>query len=332
MGLKLLTSDDYDCAYPAWEKAALTSEQGDPFCCSPVWQLSFHRSFAGDCRVDLRQGENCALAFSERATDSGGRCLVPLEPSWLFGSPLLGEGAADLLAEALEDWRAEYGDYPDLLISGLVKGGKGLDHFLREYRDEFDWYFYGEGRQCSASLAGGVDGFLSRRSANHRRKLKKSARLAAGAGVYFERRCPASQEEARAVYARMLAVEERSWKGIGHCGMTEPASSRFYGILLTALARTGDARVIFARHEDQDIGFIFGGMAGDIYRGQQFSFADEWRSLSIGNLLQMEKIRWLCEEGAQRYDMGPISGPRMAYKEHWTERVVTLEAWLLHCA
>lgn len=127
----------------------------------------------------------------------------------------------------------------------------------------------------------------------------------------------------------MLAVEKQSWKGIGHCGMAEPPSSRFYSILLAALARTGDARVIFARHEDQDIGFIFGGMAGNIYRGQQFSFADSWRSFSIGNLLQQEKIRWLCEDGALRYDMGPISGPRMGYKSHWTESTVTLHTLLL---
>ena len=52
-----------------------------------------------------------------------------------------------------------------------------------------------------------------------------------------------------------------------------------------------------------------------MYRGQQFSFVDTWRSESIGNLLQLEQLRWLCEEGVPRYDMGPM----MDYKRSWTE-------------
>lgn len=329
MALRLLNNDDYERDWPVWKKAALETAQGDPFCCQPVWQLSFHRSFAETCRVDLRQGDGCMLAFTEQAAPSGQRCLVPLEPSWFFCSPLLGNGSLELLAEALEDWTGEYGFCPDILISGMLRRSAFFARLVRGFSRIFHCYLYQESRQCSASLAGGLDGFLSRRSANHRHKLKKCARRAAEAGVSFERCRPLSTEEAQATFARMLAVEKQSWKGIGHCGMAEPPSSRFYSILLAALARTGDARVIFARHEDQDIGFIFGGMAGNIYRGQQFSFADSWRAFSIGNLLQQEKIRWLCEDGALRYDMGPISGPRMGYKSHWTETTVTLHTLLL---
>ena len=36
---------------------------------------------------------------------------------------------------------------------------------------------------------------------------------------------------------------------------------------------------------------------------------------SIGNLLQLEQVRWLCEEGVERYDMGPV----MDYKRSWME-------------
>ena len=45
----------------------------------------------------------------------------------------------------------------------------------------------------------------------------------------------------------------------------------------------------------------------------------------LGNLLQLEQIRWLCEEGADRYDMGP----QMDYKRHWTEITTRIEARLL---
>ncbi|MEY4829629.1 MAG: hypothetical protein RLZZ562_1425, partial [Planctomycetota bacterium] len=84
-------------------------------------------------------------------------------------------------------------------------------------------------------------------------------------------------------------------------------------------------RVMFARHGGEDIGFIFGGYANGAYRGQQFSFLDTWRSYSIGNLLQQEQLRWLCEEGAERYDMGPM----MDYKAHWTEQQSRMDSWLV---
>ena len=45
--------------------------------------------------------------------------------------------------------------------------------------------------------------------------------------------------------------------------------------------------------------------------------------------MQIEKIRWLCEEGVQRYDMGPLDGPKMQYKSHWTETAFPLRTWLI---
>ena len=113
----------------------------------------------------------------------------------------------------------------------------------------------------------------------------------------------------------MLAVEHASWKGISECGMAESPSREFYGLLLQRLAQSGSGRVILARRDQRDIGFIFGGMCGPIYRGQQFSYAEDWAHASLGNVLQYEQVRWLAEEGAERYDMGP----QMPYKRHWTE-------------
>lgn len=145
--------------------------------------------------------------------------------------------------------------------------------------------------------------------------------------IYLAGEC--IQAGADAVYARMLAVEQRSWKGVGHCGMTESPAREFYADMIRRLAAQGTARVMFARHEGQDIGFIFGGMLGPCYRGQQFSYDAAWKDLSIGNLLQVEQIRWLCEEGAVRYDMGTASGEPMAYKLHWTEAHPTSQTWFL---
>ena len=86
---------------------------------------------------------------------------------------------------------------------------------------------------------------------------------------------------------------------------------------------------MFAMHEGKDIGFIFGGMAGSCYRGQQFSYDVDWKAFSIGDLLQLNQLLWLCEEGAVRYDMGMSDHPSMAYKTHWAEMELSLHACLL---
>ena len=170
-----------------------------------------------------------------------------------------------------------------------------------------------------AGLESRIDGYWSRRSAKHRKNLTREQRRAAEHGIAFERVSPSSLAEADHTYDRMAAVESRSWKGIGNCGMNESPSREFYREMIRMLSLTDEARVVFARRGDQDIGFIFGGLLDTIYRGQQFSFDDGYRQLSLGNLLQMEQVRWLCAEGATRYDMGPSRGPSMEYKRNWTE-------------
>ena len=117
----------------------------------------------------------------------------------------------------------------------------------------------------------------------------------------------------------MIAVEKRSWKGRLGCGMDSPGPRQFYVAMLRRLASLWRTRVAFARHDEQDIGFIFGGVIGKVYRGQQFSFAWNWADVSVGNLLQFEQISRLCDEGATRYDLGPLLGPHMHYKSHWAE-------------
>ncbi|MBL9076226.1 MAG: GNAT family N-acetyltransferase [Planctomycetes bacterium] len=253
-----------------------------------------------------------------------GPLLAPVEAHWLFGSPLLGPGAPALLGQLLDDFAAR-GERPCVLVSGLPASA--------ERRDAIAAVLLPRGRVrwlepvvvCSASLDGGLDGWWSRRSGRFRRNLRQAERRAAAHGIGFERHVPRSAAESAAVYRRMLDVEQRSWKGIGRCGMAESPSREFYAAMLRRLAVAGAGRVVFARRGERDVGFVFGGMAGAVYRGQQFSFDDELAALSIGNLLQLEQLRWLVEERAERYDMGP----RMQYKLQWTETQVVLDAWLL---
>ncbi|WP_308620064.1 GNAT family N-acetyltransferase [uncultured Desulfovibrio sp.] len=315
---------------PLWAHLAASTGQADPFCCSPVWQLTFRQTFTADRRLFFLAAPAGLAVFTEFRAGPERIFLAPPENGWLFGTPVLGPEGGEVLAACLATFEQTYAPaFPHIILSGIRPGGAFADLLLRRFGDAFAFFRHGLSVQCAASLSGGLDGYLSRRSANHRAKLRKAARIAAGCGVSFTRYMPASAEAADMLYARMLAVEAKSWKGIGHCGMTESPAREFYAALVRRLAALGTLRIIMARNHDEDIGFIFGGLCGSVYRGQQFSYAATERRLSLGNLLQLETLKWLCEEGIQRYDMGPVTGPRMEYKQHWTEENHEIQTWIM---
>lgn len=324
--------------HEGWQRAALYSGQADPFCCLPAWQLSFHEVFTPERQLmvwhDSGRVMDSVVVLAEQVFSAESVLLTPIDTLWFFSSPLLGPDAVDMLAHAMSDLAAPYHPFfPRIVISGLQPGSATPRRLLQTFGRSFDFFMHSETVQCAASLQGGLDGFLSRRSANHRAKLAKGRRRAQERGIVYERHIPASEAEAQAVFERMLAVEAESWKGQGQCGMTEEPARAFYAAMLRRLAPARSARIMFARHENRDVGFIFGGMAGGtaggVYRGQQFSYDRHWKDVGIGNLLQLEQVAWLCEEQAARYDMGPVTGPRMAYKAHWTENRLPIQTWLM---
>lgn len=312
----------FDHAGSDWNRIAAAEPHADPFCCRTEWQLSFHETFYPQRRVHVRTGGDSLVALAECDEPDAPPLLEPVECHWLFGCPLLGPRAVDLLQELLGDLAGQHGAPPDLLLSGIRRGGPLHSRIQAAFGARARIFLPRTVTLCSASLDGGLDGFLSRRSGSLRRNLRAAARRAAAAGVTWQRCVPRDATEAAATYARMLRVEQASWKGIGRCGMAEPPSRQFYDVMLRRLATSGGGRVMFARHGERDIGFIFGGMAGGVYRGQQFSYVEEWSAGGIGNLLQVEQVRWLCEEGAGCYHMGPL----MDYKRHWTELRAPVDA------
>jgi hypothetical protein len=71
----------------------------------------------------------------------------------------------------------------------------------------------------------------------------------------------------------------------------------FYARMLPRLAARGALRCVFARRDGEDVGYLCGGLAGDLFRGLQFSFDDRLRALGLGNALQLEAIEALTQEG-----------------------------------
>jgi hypothetical protein len=296
----------------------------------PIWQLAFHEAFSPKRRVLVESASGSVLCLAEKVFSPSDVYLTPIEPHWFFGCPLLGKNAVDLLLGAMEFISAEYAPYfPKILLSGIRPKSLLAGRLLKAFGKGFAISLHSGGVQCGASLKDGIDGYLSRRTGNFRSKLKKARKRAAESGVSFERVLPRTLEDASAVYLRMLAVEAASWKGMHGCGMAESPAKELYEAVIRRLSEHALGRVIMARYEGRDIGYIFGGLAGKVYRGQQFSYDDDWKAFSIGNLMQFEQISWLCEEGTARYDMGPIVGRGMSYKAHWTEKRMPYQCWRL---
>ena len=325
---------ELDREYPLWKRLSTNSDQRDPFCCLPAWQLAFNESRDPHGQIFIRESNDSFVALSQRSIYPSRQrpadyYLKPIEHGWCFGNNVLGPNGAELLHDLFDGFGTP-------LLARSTAGncewnraaGSYLQSPLKKYfSKDFTFLRFSSDVQCGASR-GGVDGFYSRRSANHRKKIRQQLRRAHDAGVTLKRHRPTSKSEADGIFKRMLKVELASWKGIEDCGMTEPVSKAFYDALLKRLVVSEDARIIFAMHEGNDIGFIFGSMAAKIYRGQQFSFDESWSHASIGNVLQAEQIKWLCEEGAVRYDMGPRFGPGMEYKKT-LERLYHIQTWFL---
>jgi hypothetical protein len=320
-----------DVACSAWNRLALATPQPDPFSSTTPWQLSFRDSMDPRPPIVLRQCEDGLIHFARHTAPSGRIVFGPIEREWFFGCNLLGPSAIELLAKLMDDLRGDAAaPFCSFAVSGLDPHGPLLPALRKRFGGRFQFRLFRGGVQCGASLEGGFDGYLARRSGNFRRNLKRARQRADEAGIGFTRHCPSSVEAAETLYARMIAVERTSWKGLSFRGMDQPSTYHFYRRMLRRLARSGDARVMLATQDGRDVGFILGGMAGGIYRGQQFSYEQASAELSIGNLLQAEQISWLCEQGATRYDMGPLDDFLMAYKFHWTELQMPIQAWVLH--
>jgi predicted N-acyltransferase len=308
-----------------WTKVSGARSQADPFSCRPIWNLAFHEAYSPKRHIFIQGGLDGLAVMAEKHQPNGSSILTPVEPHWFFGSSMIGEhsleAANDLITNYLSKNKQKLSA---VVVSGVRPRSKRAHDLRNKFEDRFTLIKHSKKTLCAASLKDGFDGYLSRRSRNTRKGLKRAYRKAQSAEVSFERKSPNTVSEVKSTFDRMIDVEMKSWKGAA-LGMATGQPCAFYRTMMRKLAQAKQARVIFAKMADQDIGYIFGGVCEHVYRGQQFSFARSHEELSLGNLLQAEKIRWLCEDKIERYDMGPITGRRMGYKAHWAEKRMHIE-------
>ncbi|MCA9545831.1 MAG: GNAT family N-acetyltransferase [Myxococcales bacterium] len=308
-----LTFDGLDAQQAAFDAAVARTPEIDHFCSALDWVQPARAAFAPEAQPFVRTEPGVGTVALMQIEVTGGRAVAPLEAGWGLAAPFAGPDAEGLMAllDAMlaEAEPAAHG----VFLSGIVRGGAlwtaALRRFGRRYR-------LGLGPPCDrrvADLAGGVDGFLGRRSAKFRAELRRAWRKAEAEG--FRHQYLTRVADPAALFTRVMALEGASWKGLSGQGVNEGAAREFYRLMMPRLARRNALRAALITRDGQDVAFCVGGLFGPTYRGLQVSFDDRFRAFAPGNLAQFAMIQGLCREGVGVYDLGTD----MPYKHRWSE-------------
>ncbi len=316
--MQTLSFDQLAARAAEYDDLVARTPEIDRFCSSAAWVLSAYEAFSPGYTTWITDfdGEGfAALVQSEH--ERLGRFRQPLEASWCLASPIVGADLPTLARRFAQACRHDQRDWDLLFLSGVTRHSPLYHGLVEGFAGA---YFVGVGPPVSryiASLEGGVDGFLSRRAPKFRANLRRLDRRAREQGLGMEwLATPAQTADWQAIYARILEIESRSWKGQQSTGIADAHMHTFYSKMLPRLAATGRLRALFITHEGRDLAFVFGGVWLGMYRGLQLSFDDHYRALSLGNLAQLWIIERLCAEGVSAYDLGS----ELDYKKGWAEQ------------
>jgi CelD/BcsL family acetyltransferase involved in cellulose biosynthesis len=311
--LPWLTFDELDDRADELDAWVARTPDIDTFCSSSAWILPAQAAFAPRAAPLVWSGAAGMVALMILELEGGVRAAVPLEASWGLASAILGPEASPVLGELFPALRARpAAERPRLLVfSGVAPDGDCARSLAaqgaRPAGPVTD--------RIIASLEGGVDGFMRRRSAKFRASVQRARRHAANLGARYERHAVFDEDGLERLAARIFAVEVRSWKAAEGSGIDAGPMHDFYRRMLPRLARQGALRLVFVRLGDEDVAFCFGGLAGGLYRGLQVSFDDAHARMSPGVLAHLEMIELLAAEGVGGYDLGTD----MDYKRRWGE-------------
>jgi len=307
--------DELDRRAAELDRQALAAPFIDRFCSSSSWILPAAEALMPPGQPLVAAGDLGFLAAVVRQRGEL-RALEPFEASWGLASPLVGGSPERLADAAAEILVAREADWDLLVLSGLPLGSPLLDRLARRLSRRYRVGLGPVTRRHIASLAGGMDGFLSRRPRRLRKGLRQALRRATDEGIRFEPLRAESAGEADALFERILDVERRSWKGRTGVGLVEEPMREFYRRVSRRLAAAGQYRLLMGRQEDEDVAYVLGAIFGDTYRGLQFSFDERCVHLGLGNLAQYHQLAELAREPTIRsYDLGTGG----EYKSDWAE-------------
>lgn len=296
----------------------------DRFCSTAAWILAAASSLMPPRSPFSFRGPNGYFAAMRGVHPAGFPYVEPIELAWGLASPLVGRDP-EALAHDVVGVLASRRDWQLAILSGITAGGPQRRALERALPQRWERRRGTPTVRHVASLDGGLDGFLGRRSRELRKSLRKASRAAQAERVTFES-VRVAEPEAAALYDRIQRVERQSWKSREGVGISVGPMRSFYLAMLPRLCATRQQRTIFARTASgEDIGYILGAVFEGEYRGLQFSYDDRYAHLGLGGLLQYEQIVELCADGVTRYDLGT----EMDYKRRWAEDVMETEMLVL---
>lgn len=299
-----------------FDEAVCQTPDIDRFCSSTFWILPAWRAFLSDHRLWVHECEHGFVALGIGADRSLGTYVHPLEASWALASPFVGTDPAGLARHFIDRCRSTSVEWDILFLSGISPGSSQFKELIRGFRGHYSLGLGPSSKRRVASLEGGMEGFLSRRSSNFRSNLRRAHRRGEEADIEVEYVDEASSREASGeLFDRALRVEKHSWKAEADTGIIEPPMKTFYRDMLPRLAKRDALRFLFLQKDGVDIAYCFGGVIDGGFRGLQMSYHDDYGEYSPGNLAQLHMIERLCEEGVETYDLGSD----MDYKHRWGE-------------
>lgn len=298
-----------------FDAAALATGGIDRYCSSTAWVLPAHAAFHAANPALILRSKHGFAAVARGVAGTLGRFLAPLEAMWGLACPLVGADPASLARDFYRTMNARRGEWDAVWLAGVEARGPLFEALAALFSTTCHLRWGPIANRYTASLEGGIDGFLARRSPKFRANLRHAVRHAAREGITFDALDPSAPPAPAELYARILAVEARSWKGMSGAGITVGDMRTFYDRTLALIVPRAQCRAVFARRDGEDVGFIFGGVLGNTYRGLQASFDERLRALSLGNVLHYAMIERLVAEGIAFYDLGS----EIEYKARWGE-------------
>ncbi len=314
--MESLTLEQFREARGEFDRLVGETPEVDRFCSSSYWVLPALDALFPTHEPWVCRGENCEgyVALAKGDHPRIGEYLQPMEASWGLAAPLIGREVRVLVDEFAAHLQRRDTGWDMLFLSGIFEDSLQFQHLVRAFQPN---YAVGIGPSMArhvASLEGGYEGYMQRRSSKFRSNMRRARRKADEAGLTYEYLAPTS-DEIEAVFDRILAVERKSWKAENNSGIATGPMRKFYGEMVPMLAGDGLLRVAFIRRDDRDIAYCFGGLFETLYRGLQLSYDDDCREYSAGNLAQLAMLEGLSEEGIETYDMGQA----MDYKSRWAD-------------
>jgi CelD/BcsL family acetyltransferase involved in cellulose biosynthesis len=303
--------DDLGLVATHWDAAVDRTPGADGFCASTLWSFSAATSFP-DVGEPVLIGDGEAFCGMRGASsEDGRRVLVGLDPVWGFATPLVGPPIA---AARMLGGRLSLEDFDLAVVAGQREDGALTAAVVRQLDGGFRLFRGSTEHRLRIDLQDGVDAWFARRSGRFRQRLRRLRRDAREREVAFVDLSAMPPDE---VLDRLVAIEADTWKGQEGTGLTSTDLASFYRQVCARLAAAEQLRVVVARLDGHDAGYVLGGVRGRIYRGLQLSYTQAAAGLGLGHILQIEQLERLEQEGIDVYDLGMD----MPYKRRWADRV-----------